>query len=581
MPDVDVFLQSYKTGLRERIAKADMPPQLIENFTFDSLEKWQSEREIYFITRKSDKKRAVLLITAAESPESAFAEGEVLKRLEHPSIPKVLGLWEHSGYSFLAREYFDGDDLHTYIRKYGPLSRERLMFVALRLCDILSYLHERNPPVIHRDIKPENIILSDKDDVKLIDFGIARNFRPDRENMEDSEDTRIAGTRPYMAPEQFGSEQTDNRADIYALGVVMIYMATGRPDRRNLRCCYPYKSLIGIIRKCIQKDRSCRYRTALQLKRHILWVQKRMTAKLLLAGGVLAAIAAAFFTGFSLGRMQGFEEGVTSIMASPIRKNELFSQEELWETVEFDNWYLDVAVRNIIGKELGKPIYREEIVNHVRELYIYGTRVEHPFVKAETEFTKTHIEKGFVEYKEGAYGIIDERGDISSLTDIPNMYYLKTLELTSQNISDLTPLGGMKLERLVLCDNYIGNLLPLKDMASLKALDLCENPLWDLTPVRGLLLLNDLDVSQTSVTDLSPLSELSGLETLNIVWCDVKDLRPLAVLHNLKKVDVSYTAVTDLSPLVREGDPVTVHCAGLPAKTVDAVRGLNIVLVEE
>lgn len=558
-----------------------MPPELTENFTFESLEKKQPGREVYFVTRKSDGKRAVLHVTTAGSPESAAAEGEALKRLDHPCIPKPLGLWEYKGRSYLAREYFEGNDLGFYIRKYGPLSKERLTAITLRLCEILSYLHEQNPPVIHRDIKPENIILSGGDEVKLIDFGIARNFRPDEENTEDDKDTRIAGTKPYMAPEQFGSEQTDNRADIYSLGVVMIYMATRKPDRKNLKSVYPYKGLANIIQKCIRKDRSQRYRTAAQLKRRILWEQRRMTVKLMLIAGALLSIAGAFFAGLSLGRTQGFESGVESIMASPIRKNELFSQEELWETVEFDNWYLDAAVRNIIGKEPGKPISRVEIVNHVRKIYIYGTWIEHPSIKAEKEFTKTHIEKGFVEYKEGAYGVIDERGDISSLTDIPSMYYLRTLELTSQNISDLTPLGGMKLERLVLCDNYIGNLLPLKDMATLKELDLCENPLQDLTPIRELLSLSYLDISQTSVTDLAPITELSRLETLNLVWCEVKDLRPLAGLSNLKEVDVSHTGVTDLRPLVREGEPITVRCAGLPAETIDVVRGMNIVLIEE
>lgn len=581
MSDIAEFQKSYEAALQHEVADADLPPEIIEQFTVDSLEKRLPEREVYFVTRKSDGKRAVLRVTGMDGAENAAAESAVLNRLDHPSLPKVLGVWEHNGRSFLVREYFSGDDLYTYIRKYGPLSKEQLTAITLRLCDILSYLHAQDPPVIHRDIKPENIILSGGDEVKLIDFGIARNFRRGEECTENDKDTRIAGTKPYMAPEQFGSEQTDNRADLYSLGVVMIYMATGKTDRKKLKSAYPYKGLASIIQKCIRKDRSQRYRTAAQLKRHILWEQQHMTRKLLLTAGALAAIATAFFAGFSLGRTQGFESGVESIMASPVRKNELFSKEELLEPVEFDNWYLDVAVRSIIGKDLGQPIYRIELVNHVWELYIYGTWIEHPALRTGSEFTKTHIDKGLVKYEESVYGTIDERGDISSLADIPNMYYLRSLALTSQNISDLTPLGGMKLERLILCDNYIGNLLPLKDMASLKELDLCENPLRDLTPIRGLLSLTCLDISQTSVTDLSTLSGLSRLETLNLVWCDVTDLRPLAELSSLKEVDVSHAAVTDLRPLVREGEPIMVHCAGLPAETIDAVRGMNIVLVEE
>ena len=581
MSDIADFQTSYKAVLRNKIAGMDIPVEIMEQFTIDSLEKKQPDREVYFVTRKSDNKHAVLRISKVNADENTNTECALLSRLEHPAIPKILGVWEHGGNCFLIREYLSGDDLYTHIHKYGPLSKERLMTISLHLCDILLYLHKQNPPVIHRDIKPENIILSAVDEVKLIDFDIARHFRQDRMNMEYDNDTRIAGTKPYMAPEQFGSEQTDNRADIYSLGVVMIYMATGKTFQENLKNIYPYKDLTNIIKKCIRKDRKQRYQNATRLKRHILWKQKRMTVKLLLLAVVLTAISGAFFTGLFLGRTQGFKSGIESIMASPVRKNELFSPEELMETLEFDNWYLDAAVRNIIGKEPKKAISRMELVNHVQELYIYGTHIEHPYIKANTKFTKKHVEKGFVEYKEDAYGSVDERGDISSLTDIPNMYYLRILELTSQNISDLTPLAGMKFERLVLCDNYIGNLLPLKDMATLKELDLCENPLRDLTPIRGLLSLTYLDISQTSVTDLAPLSGLSRLETLNLVWCDVKDLRPLAKLGNLKEIDLSHTAVTDLRPLVREAEPVTVHCSGLPEDTIDAVRGMNIILVKD
>ena len=235
MSDIADFLKSYKATLQHEIAAADMPPALTEQFTFDSLEKKQPGREVYFVTRKSDGKRGVLRVTGADGIENAAAESAILNRLDHPAIPKAFGVWEHNGRSFLVREYFSGDDLHAHVLRYGPLGFETLTDIALRLCDILSYLHSQSPAIIHRDIKPENIIISGRNDVKLIDFGIARNDRQKTEDAENDKDTRVAGTRPYMAPEQFGSEQTDNRADIYSLGVVMIFMATCKPDKLNLK----------------------------------------------------------------------------------------------------------------------------------------------------------------------------------------------------------------------------------------------------------------------------------------------------------------------------------------------------------
>lgn len=579
MSDIADFLKSYKATLQYEIAAADMPPALTEQFTFDSLEKKQHGREVYFVTRKSDGKRGVLRVTGADGIENAAAESAILNRLDHPAIPKAFGVWEHNGRSFLVREYFSGDDLHAHVLRYGPLGFETLTDIALRLCDILSYLHSQSPAIIHRDIKPENIIISGRNDVKLIDFGIARNDRQKTEDAENDKDTRVAGTRPYMAPEQFGSEQTDNRADIYSLGVVMIFMATCKPDKLNLKSTCPQKGLLPIIEKCIKKDRDQRYKTALQLKKRILWVRRRLTGKILLCVGVCAVLAVSFFTGISIGRTQGFQSGVGFIMDAPTAINHPFTQEELNQTVTFTSGHVEKAVRLALNKDEADTIERGEITSRIQKLSIYGTYISHPSL--EVALIKTHLGKGVVEYSTSD-GFRPDRGDISSLADIPNMYYLRDLTLTSQAISDLSPLLGIKLTAINLSDNYVGNLLPLKNMVTLRELDVCQNPLRDLTPLSRLLSLESLDISQTQVTDLAPLSELTKLEMLKLAYCDVKDIRILAGLPNLREVDLSNTLVTDLSPLVRPDNPVTVYCTGLQDEVIEEFRDKpGIVLIEE
>jgi serine/threonine protein kinase len=546
---------------------------------------------VYFVAQRSDGRRAVLRITDApdlpnpptapdeasrSSGDNAAAEGAILARLNHPAIPKVLGAWEYNGRGYLAREYFEGDDLGTYVRRHGPLSRERLLDITLQLCDVLTYIHSQSPAVIHRDIKPENIILSAGNSVKLIDFGIARDFKPDT-NM--SRDTQVAGTRPYMAPEQFGSEQTDGRADIYALGVVMIYVATGKPDKTNLRASYPYKELMPLIETCIRKDRDQRFKTAAQLKRRILWIRQRITQKILLVAGACALVAVAFVAGLLIGQAQGFTRGVDSIMDVPTYKNRPFTPDELYEPVTFDNWYIDMAVRVTLNKTPEDTIYRNDVVSHIDKIVIYGTHILHPSL--DVKLIKTHLEKDAVSYMTDD-GFTVERGDISSLDDIPTMYYLRSLTLTSQSITDLSPLSGMKLEEVNLTDNYVGNLLPLKDMVTLRELDVSQNPLRDLTPISRLLSLTSLDISQTQVTDLAPLRELTKLETLKLAYCDVRDISVLAKMPDLQEVDVSNTLVTDLSPLVRPGNPVTVRCVGLPKEVVDKVRDkTGIVIIDQ
>lgn len=569
------FLDYYQQTLREWVTGADIPPDIKEQFVFESLVKQQEGREMYFVTRVSDGKRAVLRVTEEGKAEDIRAEKEILQRLNHPAIPKLMGAWEHRGRGYLARECFEGEDLYSFVRKHGPMSFEQLTGTALALCDILTYLHEQAPPVIHRDIKPENIILTSEREIRLIDFGIARTFREDT-----TTDTLVIGTKPYMAPEQFGSEQSDNRADIYALGMVMLFLAAGKPDRQLLKTACPYKALVPVIEKCIRKDRDQRFQTAAQLKRRILWARRGMTRKTLLLAGLVLLLAGTLALGLTLGKKQGFEQGVASILDTPAVINRPFTPEELNEPLSFESEYLNLAVRNILNKAGDdKTIYRYEVNSRIDDLRVYGTYILHPDIT--DGFFKTHLDKNNVRYTTGSGIWIDARGDISALDEIPNMYYLRTLELTSQFISDLSPLAGMKLTRLNLANNFVGNLLPLKDMVSLTALDVCQNPLRDLRPISRLLSLKTLDISQTQVTDLAPIKDLTKLETLALAYCDVRDLSVLAGLPNLKEVDLSHTGVTDLSPLLRGEKPITVHCAGLPEKVLSAVRGNPGIILNE
>jgi hypothetical protein len=357
-------------------------------------------------------------------------------------------------------------------------------------------------------------------------------------------------------------------------------MATGRTDKADLRTACPYKELVPVSEKCIKKDRDQRYQTAERLKRRILWVRRKLTRKLLLCAGVCVLTAAAFLSGLFIGREQGFIRGVDAIMGVPTDKNRPFTPDELNEPATFDNWYIDRAVRLALNKSETDTMYRVEVLNHIADIRIYGTYIIHPSL--DIGLIKTHIGKGMTAYTTDDGFRVDARGDISALEDIPGIYYLRTLSLTSQSISDLSPLAGMKLEKINLADNFVGNLLPLKDMVTLRELDVCQNPLKDLTPISRLLSLGALDISQTQVTDLRPLAGLAKLETLSLAYCDVKDISVLAKLPALHEVDLSNTLVTDLSPLIRPDNPVTVRCAGLPQAVVDQVRSkAGIVVIEE
>lgn len=145
-------------------------------------------------------------------------EADTLTRLRHPNLPRVYERFSVGARHYLAIEYVDGQTLEQRLQAAGgkPLPEVEVMGWARQLCAVLGYLHSQHPPIIFRDLKPANIMVTARDEVKLVDFGIARVFAPGR-----TRDTQILGTPGYAPPEQYGKAQTDPRADVYALGCTL------------------------------------------------------------------------------------------------------------------------------------------------------------------------------------------------------------------------------------------------------------------------------------------------------------------------------------------------------------------------
>lgn len=151
-------------------------------------------------------------------------EAQLLRRLRHPNLPVVSDEFELDGRNYLVMEYVPGSTLQQMLdRGEGPFAEQRVIGWANQLCDVLDYLHQQQPPIIFRDLKPGNIMIMDNDQLKLIDFGIARLFKPGQR-----QDTMLLGTQGYAAPEQYGGGQSDPRSDIYALGATLFSLLTGQ-----------------------------------------------------------------------------------------------------------------------------------------------------------------------------------------------------------------------------------------------------------------------------------------------------------------------------------------------------------------
>lgn len=151
-------------------------------------------------------------------------EAVLLANLSHPNLPHIYDHFEEYGRWYLVMDYIDGETLEKRLEKApaGKLPVAEVIEIALQLCNVLAYLHSHQPPIIFRDLKPDNVMMTDDNHLYLIDFGIARFFKPGQ-----ARDTVNLGTPGYAAPEQYGRMQTTIRSDIYSLGATLYHLLSG------------------------------------------------------------------------------------------------------------------------------------------------------------------------------------------------------------------------------------------------------------------------------------------------------------------------------------------------------------------
>ena len=192
-------------------------------------------------------------------------EIETMKKLKHPHLPSIVDVIEKDDSLLIVMDYIEGQSLETIFEECGAQPRELVLDWGKQLCDVLDYLHTRKPAVIYRDIKPGNVILKPDGNLMLIDFGAAREYKPEK-----IKDTIYLGTRGYAAPEQYLEEgQSDERTDIYCLGVMLFQFLTGENPQEILlekeRQKEPFTGLEVIISKCIRLKKEERYQSAKEL----------------------------------------------------------------------------------------------------------------------------------------------------------------------------------------------------------------------------------------------------------------------------------------------------------------------------
>ena len=214
-------------------------------------------------------------------------EARALSRLLHPNIATLFDLDSHDGVDFLVLEYVPGHTL-AHLLESGPLPEARARAIALEVAEALDAAHEHG--VVHRDLKPGNIILNPRGRAKVLDFGLARfqgSSSVTRTTLSSADSGgRVAGTLPYMAPEQIRGERTDARSDVWSMGVILHEMCAGErpfagtdfgqllykivhepaPALRTLRPGVS-QAYAAIVARCLEKDPGRRFADAAALRR--------------------------------------------------------------------------------------------------------------------------------------------------------------------------------------------------------------------------------------------------------------------------------------------------------------------------
>lgn len=192
-------------------------------------------------------------------------EADILKSLHHPGIPMIYDVEEDETYSYIVMEYVEGVSLKALCLEQGRIKEEEIVLICLQICEIFQLLHSAEQPILYLDLKPDNIIVKELK-IKIVDFGTAKREGGTKERVS-------MGTRGFAAPEQYRLNGADKRSDIYGLGNLMLFMATGLCGSRGLRALEEAEEYGDAFKQtvfqCLKYNKAERFETINQVKERL------------------------------------------------------------------------------------------------------------------------------------------------------------------------------------------------------------------------------------------------------------------------------------------------------------------------
>jgi serine/threonine-protein kinase len=246
------------------------------------------------------------LLSAAQLRSTVLREARLASAIEHPNVCAIYEVGESGDEGFIAMQYVPGENLDTLIAR-GPASLQLVLSVGIQIADGLQAAHGLG--IFHRDLKPQNVMLTDGGLVKILDFGLARRLLPQDANFDPSKpalakDASVAatytargGTIRYMAPEQFVTGQSSAQSDVWALGVILYQLASGRhpfcrPETEDFQAIHAIQfsepedlskivpgisiELKSVIAACLEKIPGARYASAAEVREALKTIMKAL-----------------------------------------------------------------------------------------------------------------------------------------------------------------------------------------------------------------------------------------------------------------------------------------------------------------